>query len=257
MNYSSILLETRGKVGLITFNRPQALNALNNALMIELADALDALDKNDAVGAMVVTGSDKAFAACADIKEMADRTAEQMTRSDHIAVFGRIRTIRKPVIAAVSGWALGGGFEVALSCDMIVASDTAKFGLPETTLGVIPGAGGTQRLVRAVGKALAMEMILNDRRIDAQEAKQFGLVNRVAPASEYLDEALKLADEIASRAPLAVRAAKKMINHSYESFLADGLAEEKQVFYNLFDTEDQKEGMRAFVEKRKPNWTGR
>ena len=257
MNYSSILLETRGKVGLITFNRPQALNALNNALMIELADALDALDKNDAVGAMVVTGSDKAFAAGADIKEMADRTAEQMTRSDHIAVFGRIRTIRKPVIAAVSAWALGGGFEVALSCDMIVASDTAKFGLPETTLGVIPGAGGTQRLVRAVGKALAMEMILNDRRIDAQEAKQFGLVNRVAPASEYLDEALKLADEIASRAPLAVRAAKKMINHSYESFLADGLAEEKQVFYNLFDTEDQKEGMRAFVEKRKPNWTGR
>ncbi len=257
MAYPSILVETRGKVGLITLNRPQALNALNNLLMTELMDALDAFDKNDAVGAMVITGSDKAFAAGADIKEMADKTAEQMTRSDHIAVFGRIRTIRKPVIAAVSGWALGGGFEVALSCDMIVASDSAKFGLPEINLGVIPGAGGTQRLVRAVGKALAMEMILNARQIDAQEALQAGLLNRVVPVSDYLNEALKLAEEIASRAPLAIRAAKRMINHSYESFLKDGLAEEKQVFYNLFNSEDQKEGMTAFVEKRKPNWMGK
>jgi enoyl-CoA hydratase len=257
MAYTSILVETRGKVGLITLNRPQALNALNNLLMTELMDALDAFDKNDAVGAMVITGSDKAFAAGADIKEMADKTAEQMTRSDHIAVFGRIRTIRKPVIAAVSGWALGGGFEVALSCDMIIASDSAKFGLPEITLGVIPGAGGTQRLVRAVGKALAMEMILNDRKLNAQEALQHGLVNRVVPVSDYLNEAMKLAEEIASRAPLAIRAAKRMINHSYESFLKDGLAEEKQVFYNLFNSDDQKEGMTAFVEKRKPNWTGK
>jgi len=257
MTYTSILVETRERVGLITLNRPQALNALNHALMRELMDALDAFDKNDAVNAMVITGNEKAFAAGADIKEMADESALDMTRNDHVAVFGRIRTIRKPVIAAVSGWALGGGCELALSCDMIIASDTAKFGLPEVTIGVIPGAGGTQRLVRAVGKALAMEMILNDRKINAQDALHFGLVNRVVTVADYLNDALTLADEIASRAPLAVRAAKKMINHSYDSLLKDGLAEEKQVFYNLFGTEDQIEGMKAFVEKRKPNWTGK
>ena len=257
MAYTSILVETRGRVGLVTLNRPQALNALNHALMTELMDALDAFDKNEAIGAMVITGSEKAFAAGADIKEMADKSAMQMTREDHIAVFGRIRAIRRPVIAAVSGWALGGGFELALSCDMIVASDTAKFGLPEITLGVIPGAGGTQRLVRVVGKALAMEMILNDRKISAAEALHFGLVNRVVPVADYLNDALKLAEEIASRAPLAIRAAKRAINHSYESFLKDGLDEEKQIFYNLFGTEDQKEGMKAFVEKRKPIWMGK
>lgn len=257
MPYASILVETHGKTGLITINRPQALNALNHALMSELMDALDAFDHAEAIGAMVITGSEKAFAAGADIKEMADKSALQMSREDHIAVFGRIRAIRKPVIAAVSGWALGGGFELALSCDMIVASDTAKFGLPEITLGVIPGAGGTQRLVRAVGKAFAMEMILNDRKINAQEALHFGLVNRVVPAGEYLNEALKLAEEIAARAPLAIRAAKRAINHSYESFLKDGLDEEKQIFYNLFNSEDQKEGMSAFAEKRKPQWKGK
>ena len=257
MPYASILVETHGKTGLITINRPQALNALNHALMSELMDALDAFDHAEAIGAMVITGSEKAFAAGADIKEMADKSALQMSREDHIAVFGRIRAIRKPVIAAVSGWALGGGFELALSCDMIVASDTAKFGLPEITLGVIPGAAGTQRLVRAVGKAFAMEMILNDRKINAQEALHFGLVNRVVPAGEYLNEALKLAEEIAARAPLAIRAAKRAINHSYESFLKDGLDEEKQIFYNLFNSEDQKEGMSAFAEKRKPQWKGK
>jgi len=257
MAYISILVETRGRVGLITLNRPQAMNALNNQLMRELMDALADFDKDENIGAMVITGNEKAFAAGADIKEMADKTIHQMMDSDHIAVFGRIRTIQKPVIAAVSGWALGGGCEVALSCDMIIASDSAKFGLPEINLGVIPGAGGTQRLVRAVGKALAMEMILNNRTFSAQEALQYGLANRVLPVSDYLNEAMKLADEIASRAPLAVRAAKKMINQSYERFLADGLAEEKQVFYNLFSSEDQKEGMNAFVEKRKPNWTGK
>lgn len=257
MTYTSILVETRGRVGLVTLNRPQTLNALNHALMRELMDALEAFDKNDAVGAMVVTGNEKAFAAGADIKEMADESAEEMTRNDHIAVFGRIRTIRKPVIAAVSGWALGGGCELALSCDMILASDSAKFGLPEINLGVIPGAGGTQRLVRAVGKAIAMEMILNDRKLNAQEALHFGLVNRVVPVSDYLNEAIKLAEEIAARAPLAVRAAKRAINYSYESFLKDGLEEEKRIFYNLFGTEDQKEGMKAFVEKRKPQWTGK
>lgn len=257
MTYTSILVETRGRVGLITLNRPQALNALNNQLVHELMDALDAFDKDEGVGAIVITGNEKAFAAGADIKEMADKTIHQMMDSDHIAAFGRIRTIQKPVIAAVSGWALGGGCEVALSCDMIVASDSAKFGLPEINLGVIPGAGGTQRLVRAVGKSLAMEVILNDRRLNAQEALQYGLVNRVVPINDYLNEAMKLAEEIASRAPLAVRAAKRMINHSHESFLKDGLAEEKQVFYNLFGSEDQKEGMKAFVEKRAPKWMGK
>ena len=257
MPYEMILTETHGRVGLITFNRPQALNALNNQLMRELMDALESFDKNDDIRAMVISGSEKAFAAGADIKEMADKSIHQMMDTDHVAVFGRIRTIRKPVIAAVSGFALGGGCEVALSCDMIIASETAKFGQPEITIGVIPGAGGTQRLTHAVGKAIAMEMVLNNRTLSAQEALQHGLVNRVVPVSDYLSEALKLADEIAGRAPLAVAAAKKMINQSYERFLSDGLAQEKQVFYNLFASEDQKEGMRAFIEKRKPEWKGR
>ncbi len=257
MTYKLILSETRGRVGLITLNRPEALNALNNQLMRELMDALETFDKNGSIGAMVITGNEKAFAAGADIKEMADKSIQEMTDTDHIAVFGRIRTIRKPVIAAVSGWALGGGCEVALSCDMIVASESAKFGQPEINIGVIPGAGGTQRLTRAVGKAIAMEVILNDRRLTAQEAYQFGMVNRVVPVENYLDEALKLAKEIAARAPIAVRAAKKMINQTYERTLSEGLAAEKQEFYNLFATEDQKEGMQAFVEKRPPRWKGK
>jgi len=257
MPYETILTETHGWVGLITLNRPQVMNALNNQLMREAMDALEAFDKNDDIGVMVITGNEKAFAAGADIKEMANKSIQQMMDLDHIAVFGRIRTIRKPVIAAVSGWVLGGGCEIAMSCDMIVASESAMFGQPEVTIGVIPGAGGTQRLTQAVGKALAMEMILNNRILSAQEALQHGLVNRVVPVNVYLDEALKLAEEIASRAPLAVRAAKKMINQTYEQTLAEGLAIEKQEFYSLFATEDQKEGMQAFAEKRKPNWTGK
>lgn len=257
MTYKTILSETRGRVGLITLNRPQAMNALNNQLMRELMDALESFDKDDSIGAMVITGNEKAFAAGADIKEMADKSIQEMMDTDHIAVFGRIRTIRKPVIAAVSGWALGGGCEVALSCDMIVASESARFGQPEISIGVIPGAGGTQRLARAVGKVIAMEMILNDRRLTAQEAYQLGMVNRVVPGEGYLDEALKLAEEIASRAPVAVRAAKKMVNQAYERTLSEGLAAEKQEFYNLFATEDQKEGMQAFVEKRPPQWKGK
>ena len=257
MSYEMILTETRGRVGLITLNRPQALNALNNQLMREVMDALESFDKNDTIGAMVITGTEKAFAAGADIKEMADKTIEQMMDRDHVAVFGRIRTIRKPVIAAVSGWALGGGCEVALSCDMIVASESAQFGQPEINIGVIPGAGGTQRLTRSVGKAIAMEMILNDRRLSAQEARQLGLVNRVVPVEGYLEEAIQLAEEIAARAPLAVRAAKRLINQSFERTLTDGLAAEKQEFYNLFASEDQKEGMRAFIEKREPEWKGK
>ena len=256
MPYEMILTETHGKVGLITFNRPQAMNALNNQLMRELMDALESFDKNEHIRAMVITGNEKAFAAGADIKEMADKSIHQMMDTAHVAVFGRIRTIQKPVIAAVSGFALGGGCEVALSCDMIIASESARFGQPEITIGVIPGAGGTQRLTHAVGKAVAMEMVLNNRSLSAQEALQFGLVNRVVPVSDYLNEALKLAEEIAGRAPLAVAAAKKMINQSFERFLSDGLAQEKQVFYNLFASQDQKEGMRAFIEKRKPEWKG-
>ncbi len=257
MPYEMILTETRGRVGFITLNRPQAMNALNNQLLRELMDALETFDKNEAVGAMVITGNEKAFAAGADIKELADKSIQQIIDRDHVAVFGRIRTIQKPVIAAVSGWALGGGCEIALSCDMIIASESAKFGQPEINIGVIPGAGGTQRLTHTVGKAIAMEMILNDRRLSAQEAYQFGLVNRVVPLESYLAEALKLAEEIASRAPIAVRVAKKMINQAFEQILSEGLAEEKREFYNLFATEDQKEGMRAFVEKRKPVWTGK
>jgi enoyl-CoA hydratase len=257
MTYEMILLETRGRVGLITLNRPRVMNALNNQLMREVMDALEDFDKDDNIGAMVITGNEKAFAAGADIKEMMNKSIQQMMGTDHIGVFDRIRTIRKPVIAAVSGWALGGGCEIALSCDMVIASESAKFGQPEINIGVIPGAGGTQRLTRVVGKALAMEMVLNNRALSAQEALQHGLVNRVVPVDKCLDEALKLAEEIASRAPLAVCAAKKMINQTYERTLADGLAEEKQQFYNLFSTEDQKEGMQAFVEKRKPEWKGR
>lgn len=232
------------------------MNALNNQLMREVMEALEGFDQDDSVGAMVITGNGKAFAAGADIKEMADQSMQQMIDRDHVAVFDRIRTIQKPVIAAVSGWALGAGCEVAMSCDMIVASESARFGQPEITIGVIPGAGGTQRLTRAVGKAIAMEMILNNRTLTAQEAHQFGLVNRVVPVDGYLDEALKLADEIASRAPLAVRAAKRMVNQAHEQTLTDGLEAEKQEFYKLFASQDQKEGMQAFIEKRKPVWKG-
>ena len=257
MNYTTILTETRGRVGLVTLNRPEAMNALNFTLTRELMDALAEFDKDDSVGAMVVTGNQKAFAAGADIKEMADKTVQEMYDRDPIAAFGRIRTIRKPVIAAVSGWALGGGCEIAMSCDMIVASETAKFGQPEITIGVIPGAGGTQRLTRAVGKAIAMEMMLNNRTLTAEEALRYGLVNRVVGVDAYLDEAIKLAQEIASRAPVAIRSAKKMVNQAYERFLGEALEEEKKEFYNLFTTEDQKEGMRAFAEKRKAEWKGK
>jgi|SRR5271157_49331 len=257
MPYEFILTETRRRVELITLNRPQAMNALNHQLLNEMMDALEAFDKDDAIGAMIITGNEKAFAAGADIKEMADKSAEQIAKEDHVAPFQRIVNIRKPVIAAVSGYALGGGCEIALSCDLIIASESAKFGQPEITIGIIPGAGGTQRLTRAVGKALAMEMILNNRTLSAQEAYQFGLVNRVVPVDQYLNEALKLAEEIASRAPVAIKAAKNMINEAYEHSLSDALNEEKSEFYNLFSTEDQKEGMKAFTEKRKPNWKGK
>ena len=255
--YTTILAETHGRVGLVRLNRPQALNALNHTLLHELMDALLAFDADENIGAMVITGSERAFAAGADIKEMAVATPVEMLDSGHIEQFDRLLQVRKPVIAAVSGYCLGGGNELAMSCDMIVASETARFGQPEINLGVIPGAGGTQRLARLVGKALAMEMVLNNRVLSAEEALRFGLVNRVVPVERCLLEALELAAEIAARAPLALRLGKEAVNHAFESFLADGLADERRAFYLLFSTQDQKEGLSAFIEKRKPDWKGR
>ncbi len=252
-----ILTEIKDRVALLRLNRPEAMNALNYALMIELMDALERLDADDAVGAFVITGDARAFAAGADIKEMMDYSSTEILNKDHIGPFDRIRKIGKPVIAAVSGWCLGGGNELAMSCDMIVASESARFGQPEINLGVIPGAGGTQRLARTLGKALAMEVVLNNRTLSAEEALRFGLVNRVVPVERYLDDALALAAEIAARAPIAVRVGKEMVNRALETALADGIAEERQAFYFLFASEDQKEGMRAFNEKRKPEWKGK
>lgn len=255
--YTSILSETRERIGLIRLNRPQARNALNSTLMSELVEALSDFDSDPDIGAIVITGDDVAFAGGADIKEMIGAGAIDMLQRDNIGRFDRIRQIKKPIIAAVSGWCLGGGNELAMSCDMIIASETARFGQPEINIGVIPGAGGTQRLTRAVGKAIAMEMVLNNRVLTAEEAYQFGLVNRVVPVERYLDEALSLASEIAARAPLAVRLGKESVNNAYESFLRDGLADERRSFYLLFATEDQKEGMSAFVEKRRAVWKGK
>ena len=252
-----VLTEVRGRVGLASLNRPQARNALSSELVIELMDALQVFDSSPEVGAMVITGDERAFAAGADIKGMMNATPVEMLMSDRISQFDRIRQIKKPVIAAVSGWCLGGGNELALSCDMVVASESARFGQPEINLGVIPGAGGTQRLTRAVGKALAMEMVLNNRTLSAEEALHYGLINRVVPVERYLDEAINLAEEIAVREPVAVRLAKEAINHAFETSLTDGLADERRSFYYLFSTSDQKEGMAAFAEKRKPEWKGK
>ncbi|HEY4718682.1 MAG TPA: enoyl-CoA hydratase-related protein [Anaerolineales bacterium] len=256
-NTPLILTEIHERVALLRLNRPEAMNALNTPLMVELMDTLEKLDADPAIGAFVLTGDGRAFAAGADIKEMAESSSIELLLKGHISPFDRIKKISKPVIAAVSGWCLGGGNELALSCDLIVASETARFGQPEINLGVIPGAGGTQRLTRTLGKALAMEMVLNNRTLTAEEALRFGLVNRVVPVERYLDEALVLAAEIAARAPLAVRLGKEAVNRALETHLADGIAEERQAFYFLFASEDQKEGMRAFSEKRRPKWTGR
>jgi enoyl-CoA hydratase len=256
-NYEHILTEKIDQVALVRLNRPNALNALNNALMGELMSALAEFDSNPEVRSMVITGDERAFAAGADIKEMAKASAVDMLNKDIISIFDRIMEFKKPVIAAVSGWCLGGGNELAMSCDMIVASETARFGQPEINLGVIPGAGGTQRLTRAVGKAIAMEMVLNNRMLTAEEALQHGLINRVVPVERYLEEAVELAGELAARAPLAVRLGKEAVNRAFESFLGDGLADERRAFQFLFASDDQKEGMAAFVEKRQPDWKGR
>jgi len=257
MEYTSIITEVRGRVGIVKLNRPQAMNAFNTVLVIEVFDALEVFDKDENIGAMVVTGNEKAFAAGADIKEMADASPFEMITQGRVEKWDRIRGIKKVVVAAVSGWALGGGCEFAISCDMIVATESAKFGQPEITIGVIPGAGGTQRLARLLGKQLTMEMVINNRTLSAAEALQFGLANRVVPVEGYLDAAVAFAEEIASRAPLAVRMAKEAVNAAYETTLAEGLKTEKRNFYTLFSTEDQKEGMQAFIEKRKPEWKGK
>jgi len=257
MTYTAIEVEIHDRVGLIRLNRPNALNTLNSTIMEELVQALEDFDADDGIGAIVITGSDRAFAAGADIREMADATAVDMLLTAPIERWDSVRNIKKPIIAAVSGWCLGGGNELAMSCDIIIASESAKFGQPEIELGVIPGAGGTQRLTKAVGKAIAMEMVLNNRTLTAEEAYQFSLVNRVVPVEVYLEEALGLAKEIASRAPLAIRMGKEMVNQSFESFLAEGLLDERRAFYFLFSSADQKEGMHAFIEKRDPSWEGK
>ncbi|NTU61915.1 MAG: enoyl-CoA hydratase [Chloroflexi bacterium] len=257
MEYTLILTSVVERAGLIQINRPQQLNALNAIVMEELAVALEDFDRDEQVGCIVITGSQRAFAAGADIKEMVDATAVEMVQRDSIGRWDRIRKIKKPVIAAVSGFCLGGGCELAMACDLIVASESAQFGQPEINLGVIPGAGGTQRLTRALGKSKAMEMILTGRYLTARAAEQFGLVTCVVPVEVYLDEALKLANEIAARPPVAVRFAKEAINKAYETSLSEGLEFERRLFYFLFATDDQKEGMRAFVEKRKADWTGK
>ncbi|HKR19327.1 MAG TPA: enoyl-CoA hydratase [Stellaceae bacterium] len=257
MSYENILVETRGAVGLVTLNRPQALNALCDALIRELGQALDTFEADDAVGAIVLTGNDKAFAAGADVKEMQNRSFVDVYLGDFVKSWERVTLCRKPVIAAVAGYALGGGCELAMMCDIIVCADSAKFGQPEITLGITPGAGGTQRLTRFVGKAKAMDMILTGRMMDAAEAERSGLVSRVVPAAKLVDEAVKMAAQIAALSRPAVLMAKEMINRAYETTLAEGVRFERRLFHALFATADQKEGMLAFVEKRKPNFRNR
>ncbi|MEZ5923312.1 MAG: enoyl-CoA hydratase [Hyphomicrobiaceae bacterium] len=254
MTYETILAETRGKVGLITLNRPQALNALNSQLVSEMGRALDAFEADDAIGAIVITGSEKAFAAGADIKEMQAKTFMQAYKEDFIGTWERVTRCRKPVIAAVAGFALGGGCELAMMCDFIIAADTAKFGQPEITLGIMPGAGGTQRLTRFVGKSKAMEMCLTGRFIDAAEAERSGLAARVVPAADLVADAVKTAEKIAGMSLPIVMMTKESVNRAYETTLAEGVKFERRLFHAMFATEDQKEGMAAFVEKRKPSF---
>ena len=258
MAYQNIIVETRGPVGLIRLNRPKAMNALNNALIADLANALDAFEADAAIGAVVLTGSDKAFAAGADIKEMADKSYMDVYLADFITDgWERVTKCRKPIVAAVAGYALGGGCEVAMMCDFIIAADNAKFGQPEITIGILPGAGGTQRLPRAVGKSKAMEMILTGRMMDATEAERAGLVSRIVPAADLLEEALKTAKIIADLSRPAVLMAKESVNRAYETTLAEGVRFERRLFHSAFATEDQKEGMAAFTEKRQPRFKNR
>lgn len=255
MAYEYILVETRGPVGLVTLNRPKALNALCAGLISELGQALDDMEANDEIGAIVLTGSEKAFAAGADIKEMADRSYMDVYLADFITKgWERVTVCRKPVIAAVSGYALGGGCELAMMCDFILASETAKFGQPEITIGTMPGAGGTQRLTRFVGKSKAMEMCLTGRIMDAEEAERAGLVSRLVPPAELVEEAVKTAEKIAALSRPVVMMTKESVNRSYETTLAEGVRFERRLFHSTFATADQKEGMKAFVEKRTPKF---
>lgn len=255
--YETILVEQRGRVGWITLNRPQALNALNGRVSEEVTAAAVAFDADEGVGAIVVTGSEKAFAAGADIKEMEGMSSAEMLATDHFGAWSDFAAVRTPVIAAVAGFALGGGCELAMMCDIILAADTAKFGQPEINLGVIPGMGGTQRLIRAVGYYKAAELVLSGRIIGAEEAERIGLVSRLVPASDLLAEATTLAEAIASKSLPSLYAAKAALDTAMETSLTDGLAHEKQAFALLFDTEDQKEGMAAFREKRQPDFRNR
>jgi enoyl-CoA hydratase len=257
MAYELVQVERRDEVGLVTMSRPKALNALNAQLISEIEAGLSELDRDDRIGAMVLTGSDKAFAAGADIKEMVDRDFTSATTSDFIAPWQRIAEHRKPLIAAVAGFALGGGCELAMMCDLILAADNAKFGQPEITIGTIPGAGGTQRLVRAVGKAKAMELVLTGRIMDAVEAERSGLVARVVPAEALLEEAVELAATIAAKSRPIVAMARDAVNAAYECSLAEGLKIERRLFYATFATADRREGMSAFVEKRSPRFIDR
>ena len=244
-------------IALIQLNRPKELNALNTKLMQEVADSLEQLDNNDGVRVIIITGNDQAFAAGADIKQMADKSAVEMLTVDQFSTWDQIRRTKKPIIAAVSGFCLGGGCELAMTCDMIIASETARFGQPEIKIGVMPGAGGTQRLTRAIGKAKAMELVLTGRFISAQEALGLRMINKVVPVEMYLREAVNLAREIAEMSPLACQLAKEAVNRSFEAHLDEGLRFERKNFYLCFATEDQKEGMKAFVEKRKPVYRGK
>jgi enoyl-CoA hydratase len=257
MSFQNILVETKGRVGVIRFNRPQALNALDATLVRELIEAIDAFEADTNIGCLLITGSDKAFAAGADIKEMADKTYYDVNMEDFGGDKDRIARCRKPVIAAVAGFALGGGCEFAMQCDLIIAADNARFGQPEIKLGVIPGYGGTQRLTHAVGKAKAMDLILTGRMMDAQEAERSGLVARVVPAATLMDEALKVAETIAGMGLPSVYAAKDSVNRAFETTLTEGVRFERRVFHALFATEDQKEGMAAFVEKRPAKFKNR
>ncbi|CAG8529586.1 6757_t:CDS:2 [Paraglomus occultum] len=254
-SYNTILVETRGKVGLITLNRKKELNALSSELFHEVNDALETYDSDSEIGAIVITGSEKAFAAGADIKEMRDKTFAEVYKTNFLGHWGRINDIKKPTIAAVNGYALGGGCELAMSCDIIYAGDGAIFGQPEIKLGVIPGAGGTQRLTRAVGKSKAMEYALSGRPFTAQEAEKWGLVSKIFPKDQLLGEAIKLAEEIAGFSQPAIQACKEAVNSAYELSLKEGMHFERRLFQALFALNDKKEGMNAFVEKRAPKWT--
>ncbi|TMD65537.1 MAG: enoyl-CoA hydratase [Chloroflexi bacterium] len=257
MPFEFVLTEVRGPVGIVTINRPQVRNALNHQTIGELVEALEAFDRDDAVRCMLLTGDDQAFAAGADISQMADAGAVEVLDDDNFARWARFKAIRKPVIAAVSGYALGGGCELALMCDLVVASETALFGQPEVKIGIIPGAGGTQRWTRSAGKVRAMEAVLIGEPVRAVDAERMGLINRVVAAGAQLDEALRLANLIAARPPLAVRLAKEAVNHAMEVGLDAGLDFERKLFYLLFATEDKREGMRAFLEKRPGRFSGR